>query len=179
MKEFLRQKFPELNKIEDHKLREGVLDVMAEAVELSGFSQKELEQVPFTLLIPGTPISLIDHIRAVTETAVRMAEALNRFFSNRLKINLDHIIAGGLLHDIGKFAEYKYEAGKFGKSDFGKLVRHPFSGAALAMKYGLPAEVVHMIATHAGEGDKGYRTPASVVLHHADFANFEALGGKI
>ena len=61
----------------------------------------------------------------------------------------------------------------------GDMLRHPFSGAGLALKYGLPAEVIHLIGTHAGEGDKGYRSPASVVLHHADFTNFEALGGKI
>jgi putative nucleotidyltransferase with HDIG domain len=152
---------------------------MVEAVELSGFSKDELDKVPFTLLIPGTPISLIDHIRAVTATAVGMAESVNKFYADRLKINIDYIIAGGLLHDIGKFAEYKNDGGKFVKSDYGKLVRHPFSGAGLAMKHNLPAEVVHLIATHAGEGDKGYRTPSSVILHHADFTNFEALGGKI
>lgn len=179
MREFLKSKFPELNDIKDAKLREGVLNVMVEAVELSGFKQKELDQVPFTLLIPGTPVSLIHHIRAVTDTALRAADSMTQFFGDRIPVNRDYLIAGGLLHDIGKFSEYKNDGGKFGKSEFGKLVRHPFSGAALAMKHGLPADIVHLIATHAGEGDKGYRTPMSVILHHADFINFEALGGKI
>ncbi len=180
MKEYLKSKFPELEQIKDAKLRDGVLAVMVEAVELSGFKQDELDKVPFTLLIPGTPIPLIDHIRAVTDTALRAADSVQKFFGDRVPINRDYLIAGGLLHDIGKFAEYKNEGGgKFGKSDFGKLVRHPFSGAGLAMKHGLPAEIVHLIATHAGEGDKGYRSPMSVILHHADFINFEALGGKI
>lgn len=178
MREFLEARFPELAAIKESTLRERVLNCMAEALEASGFSKDQLDKVPFTLLIPGTQVSLIEHIRAVTDTAVRIAEAVHAFYGDRVKINMDHLIAGGLLHDIGKFSEYKSEDGKFGKSDFGKLVRHPFSGAALAMKHGLPAEVVHLIATHAGEGDKGYRSPASVILHHADFANFEVLGGK-
>lgn len=179
MREFLKEKFPELDKIGDADLREKTLAVMVEAVELSGFGENELEKVPFTLLIPGTPISLIDHIRAVTDTALRMAESVNKAYPDRIRINMDYLLIGGLLHDIGKFSEYKFEDGKFSKSDFGKLVRHPFSGAGLALKHGLPAEVIHLIATHAGEGDKGYRSPASVVLHHADFTNFEALGGRI
>ncbi len=179
MREFLEEKFPELSQISDPELRDKTIKVMIEAVDLSGFGQAELEKVPFTLLIPGTPISLIDHIRAVTETALKMAEVVNKAYPDRIKINIDYLLVGGLLHDIGKFAEYKSENGKFVKSDFGRLVRHPFSGAALALKHGLPAEVIHLIGTHAGEGDKGYRSPASVVLHHADFTNFEALGGKI
>lgn len=179
MRDYLRSQFPELDDIKDAKLREGVLNVMVDAIELSGFKQKELDQVPFTLLIPGTPVSLIHHIRAVTDTALRAAESMEKFFPDRIPINRDYLIAGGLLHDIGKFSEYKNEAGKFGKSEFGKLVRHPFSGAGLALKHNLPAEIVHLIATHAGEGDKGYRSPMSVILHHADFINFEALGGKI
>lgn len=179
MREFLESKFPELNQITDADLREKTLRVMLEAIELSGFAKEQLEKVPFTLLIPGTPVSLIDHIRAVTETAIGMAESVNKAYPDRIKIEIDYMIAGGLLHDIGKFSEYKFEDGKFSKSDFGKLVRHPFSGAGLALKHDLPAEVIHLIATHAGEGDKGYRSPASVVLHHADFTNFEALGGKI
>jgi putative nucleotidyltransferase with HDIG domain len=179
VREFLESKFPELNQITDADLREKTLRVMLEAIELSGFAKEQLEKVPFTLLIPGTPVSLIDHIRAVTETAIGMAESVNKAYPDRIKIEIDYMIAGGLLHDIGKFSEYKFEDGKFSKSDFGKLVRHPFSGAGLALKHDLPAEVIHLIATHAGEGDKGYRSPASVVLHHADFTNFEALGGKI
>ena len=179
MKEYLKSKFPELDHIKDKTLRENVLNCMVEAVELSGFKQAELDKIPFTLLIPGTPVSLIDHTRAVTATALSMAEAFTKFFGDRIKINMDYLLAGGLLHDIGKFAEYKMEDGKFGKSDFGKLLRHPISGAGLAMKHDLPTEVVHLIATHASEGDKGYRSPASVILHHADFTNFEALGGKI
>ena len=43
------------------------------------------------------------------------------------------------------------------------------------MKHDLPDKVVHMIAVHAKEGDGGYRCPEAVLVHHADFMNFEPL----
>jgi hypothetical protein len=64
------------------------------------------------------------------------------------------------------------------QSAYGKLIRHPISGASLAEEVGLPPEVVHIIWTHSHEGDKTPRTVESVLVHHADFANFEAVGGK-
>ena len=63
------------------------------------------------------------------------------------------------------------------KSSMGKLLRHPFSGAGLAMKHDLPDKVVHTIAVHAKEGDGGFRCPEAVIVHHADFMNFESLRG--
>jgi len=54
-------------------------------------------------------------------------------------------------------------------------MRHPFSGAALAYEFGLPAEVQHMIAAHAGEGDKIKRSPEATLIHKADFMSFETL----
>jgi len=41
----------------------------------------------------------------------------------------------------------------------------------------LPEKVVHAIAVHAKEGDGGYRCPEAVIVHHADFMNFEPIKG--
>ncbi len=88
----------------------------------------------------------------------------------------DILIAGGILHDVGKFLEYeKDDSGKIVKSKFGKFLRHPFSGAALAYEMKLPAMVVHIIATHAHEGDNGYRCPESILVNKADFITFDTL----
>jgi hypothetical protein len=38
--------------------------------------------------------------------------------------------------------------------------------------------VVHIIASHSFEGDRTPRSVEAILVHHADFANFEALGGK-
>jgi hypothetical protein len=69
--------------------------------------------------------------------------------------------------------EYEIVDGKLGTSSAGKLVRHPFSGLAIADRFDLPAEVQHIIGTHSKEGDLGYRTVESIIVHHADFVSFE------
>ena len=66
----------------------------------------------------------------------------------------DVLIAGALLHDVGKLLEYARNAeGRFVMSDYGLKLRHPVSGAMLAQKHGLPEHVLHIIAVHASEGN--------------------------
>ena len=47
------------------------------------------------------------------------------------------------------------------------------SGLAIADRFGLPAEVQHIIAAHSKEGDLGQRTVEAIIVHHADFVSFE------
>ncbi|HKJ80923.1 MAG TPA: hypothetical protein VJ954_02770, partial [Ignavibacteriaceae bacterium] len=74
---------------------------------------------------------------------------------------------------VGKLIEYEMKDGKLTTSNAGKLVRHPFSGLAISDRFGLPAEVQHIIATHSKEGDLGQRTVESIIVHHADFVSFD------
>jgi putative nucleotidyltransferase with HDIG domain len=171
--------FPEIEQIKDEKLRARVISTWEEAIDKGGWVVEELKTVPFTLLIPDCKIDLVTHTRAVTQTALKVAGVLLDFYKARLKINLDLLTAGAILHDVGKILEYAQEGDQVVKSRSGKLLRHPFSGSALAYKHQLPEEVIHMIATHAGEGDGGYRSVESVIIHYADFINFESLGGKM
>lgn len=170
--------FPEIEKIKDQGLRGKVTATWEEGIRLGGWSEEDLEKIPFTLLLPDCPASLVEHTRAVTNTALMMAVAMKDFYGDELKIDFDILVAGGLLHDVGKLLEYSKSGGKIVKSKGGKLLRHPFSGANLAYKNGLPDEVVHIIASHAHEGDRGYRSVEAILINHADFANFESLGGK-
>ncbi len=83
------------------------------------------------------------------------------------------LIAGAILADVGKLLEYVLdENGKAIQGTYGKYVRHPFSGLSLAEECGVPAEVCHIIATHAGEGNMVKRTTEAYVVHHADFMTF-------
>ncbi len=166
----LEELFPELAEIRDPKLREGVLRTWQLALERGGWEVAELEKVPFTLLIP-TKTSLVEHTRRVT----RMALAAAR---ERDDVNLDHILAGGLLHDVGKLLEYEHQAGKVRKARAGELVRHPVSGFALALEAGLPLEVAHIVLAHSEEGEKVKRTPEAILIHHCDFIDFEIAKGK-
>jgi len=163
--ERLERLLPELAEIRDPKLRDGVLQAWALALERGGWEASNLQEIPFTLLIP-TKRSLLEHTRQVT----RMALAVAR---EREDINLDYIIAGGLLHDVGKLLEYERRDGKVQKSRSGELVRHPVSGYALALEADLPLEVAHIVLAHSAEGEKVQRTPEAIIIHHCDFIDFE------
>ena len=168
---------PEIKLIKDETLRGKVAAVWADAIELGGWKAQDLDSIPFTLLIPDCKFSLLHHTRAVTRTAVSIAENLTENYGDAVPIDMDILLAGSVLHDVGKVLEYVREGGAVVKSPDGKLLRHPFSGQGLAYKHGLPFEVLHMIAYHSKEGDLGKRTTEAIIIHHADFVNFEPLRG--
>ncbi len=171
----LEQLLPELSQISNQTLRQKTIACWLDALKTGGWEYGDLHTIPFTLLIPDCQISFLTHTLAVTQTAMASARVLQHHYHQHYTLSMDLIIAGGLLHDIGKLLEYKKEGERFVKSDNGKLLRHPFSGANLAAKHGLPDEIIHIIATHAKEGDGGYRSPEAIIVHHADFMNFEPL----
>jgi putative nucleotidyltransferase with HDIG domain len=113
----------------------------------------------------------------VTKICIAASDTFDEIYKGELKLKRDILIAGALLHDVGKLLEITEENGKFGKSKDGALVRHPFSGVALADAQGLPAEVLHIIGVHSKEGDHGKRTAEAIILHLADFMNFDPLEG--
>ena len=88
-------------------------------------------------------------------------------------INGDFLIAGALLHDVGKLMEYELRNGKVVKSEYGKQFRHPVSGSNLARDCGLPDGVVHIIYAHSHEGNNIKRSPEAIIVHHCDFIDFE------
>lgn len=167
--------FPELNLIKKAKLRDQVAGVWEDAMKLGGWKMTDVGKIPFTLLIPKTKVSLVHHTRAVTQTAILIAESHGKNYGRQVKIDMDVLVAGSILHDVGKLLEYKKTSKGYVKSHLGSLLRHPFSGQALAYKHGVPAEILHMIAYHSKEGDLGKRTVEAIIIHHADFVNFEPL----
>lgn len=167
--------FPEISMITSKKLRERVAGVWEDAIRLGGWKVKDVEKIPFTLLIPGTKVSLAHHTRAVTQTALKIAESHRTNYAGKVKIDMDILLAGSILHDVGKLLEYRKTAKGYVKSHLGSLLRHPFSGQALAYKHDLPPEILHTIAYHSKEGDLGKRSVEAIIIHHADFVNFEPL----
>jgi putative nucleotidyltransferase with HDIG domain len=97
---------------------------------------------------------------------------MNEFFQDELPVDMDTVIAGAILADVGKLLEYTKVAGQAGKSETGRYLRHPFTGVSLARSSGVPDRVCHIIAAHAGEGDMVKRTAEAYVVHHADFMTF-------
>lgn len=175
MREELLSLMPEFRLIENPELQEKTITVWVGAIKKGGWTIDVLHQMPFTLLIEGTSVNIIEHTRAVTLCSVEIAEVLVEEYKERISLNRDYLLAGALLHDVGKLFEYKKDKGKFVKSEEGKLLRHPISGAVFASQHELPKEVIHIIAAHSKEGDGARKTVEAIIVNHADFVNFEAL----
>jgi putative nucleotidyltransferase with HDIG domain len=175
MSEELLDLIPEFDLIEDSGLRQKCIKTWEQAMRRGGWKVEDLNEMAFTLLIPDCPASFVEHTRAVTLTCLAVADVFDKIYGDRNRVNRDLLTAGALLHDVGKLLEYTKSGGKTAKSEFGTHLRHPFGGVILAAEQGLPPEVLHMIATHAKEGDLVKRSKEATILFHADFTNFETL----
>lgn len=172
MKDAVLELWPELEWIADKGLREATRRSWEVAFERSPLTPKDLEEIPFTLLIPGCKTTFMEHKRCVVHVARRAAESMQEHLGRTLPIDLDTVVAGAILADVGKLLEYEIVDGKAVQSDRGKKLRHPFTGVALAMECGVPDDVCHIIAAHAGEGDMVKRSTEAYIVHHADFMTY-------
>lgn len=166
--------WPELAWIKDTDLRQKSTKTWQLALERSVLTAEDLQRIPFTLKAgPEMKVSFMAHKRAVVHIARDSALKMIEFFGDNLPINLDVVIAGAILADVGKLLEYELdEKGNSFQGIYGKYLRHPFSGVSLAEECGIPAEVCHIIAAHAGEGELIQRTTEAYIVHHADFMTF-------
>lgn len=172
MREAVKELWPELDWIDDPDLRESVTETWSRSLERSPLDPADLEEIPFTLLVPDCPATFMQHKRCVVHIARRSAEAMRGFLGHALPIDLDTVIAGAILADVGKVLEYEKVNGEARQSARGKALRHPFTGVAVALECGVPDAVCHIIATHAGEGDLVKRTTEATIVHHADFMSY-------
>ena len=173
MRDKIKSIWPEIEWIKDKELKEKVIDCWVYAIEKSVLSPDDLNVIPFSLLIDNCNISFMNHKQTAVQLSVKMAEIMKENFGSEIQINMDYLIAGAILIDVGKLLEYEIIDGKLSTSKAGKLVRHPFSGLAIADRFDVPAEIQHIIGTHSKEGDLGKRTVESIIVHHADFVSFE------
>lgn len=180
MRDAVKQLWPELDWIRDDDLREKTLATWVRAFERSPLTPEDLKTIPFTLLVPNCPVTFMEHKRAVVHICRRSAEAMREHMGDALPIDMDVLIAGAILIDVGKLLEYEKVGGKVRQSARGKALRHPFTGVAVAMECGVPDAVCHLIAAHSEEGNLVKRTTEAIIVHHADFMSylpFKAMAG--
>jgi len=164
--------WPELLWIKNENLREKTAKTWEIALDRSVLTESDLNTIPFTLLVPDLKVSFMDHKRAVVHIARDAGLKCQEFFADELPVDMDVLIAGAILADVGKLLEYEMKDGVAQQGDYGKYLRHPFSGVSLAEECGVPPEVTHIIAAHAKEGDWIKRTTEAYLVHHADFMTF-------
>lgn len=171
--------YSQTDQIADRTLRDKVNLCWTEALRRGGWERGDLDAIPFSLLAASSGVSLREHTEAVTKCSILLGETLRDAYSRLFTIEWDILVAGAILHDVGKPLEYaRTPEGSYVVSPLGRLIRHPISGANLAAELGLPDKVVHIIAVHSKEGDGGYRSPEAWIIHHADFVNFEPIRNR-
>ena len=113
--------WPELEWINNPTLREQVTNTWALALSKSVLTPDDLRNIPFTLLAgPDLKVSFMDHKRAVVHIARDSGVKCKEFFGADLPVDMDVLIAGAILADVGKLLEY--EMGADGKSKDRKSV---------------------------------------------------------
>ncbi|TFH34375.1 MAG: phosphohydrolase [Bacteroidia bacterium] len=174
MKDDIYALWPELEWIKSHELRDKTAKTWSVALERSVLTADDLNRIPFTLLCgPDLKVSFMAHKRCVVQIARDSGEKMNQFFGEEMPVDMDILISGAILADVGKLLEYILDDnGNAVQGSYGMYLRHPFSGVSLAEECGLPPAVCHIIAAHAGEGDHVKRTVEAYVVHHADFMTF-------
>lgn len=178
MRERLLTLFPEIHWIKDDKIKEAVIGCHAYVLQKSGWDIEDYDKMPFIKSFPGCPVSCLQHNRIVTRMCKMLLEEYNAAYAGNGDYLLDHdtVIAGAILHDIGKFLEWeKVPGGPSVKSEQGKLLRHPVSGAIVAALQGLPDEIVHCIFVHSTEGNTAKRSPEAMLVYKVDEMNFDCI----
>ena len=171
--------FPLICEIKDDNLKEITKKALVKAIKLGKWTESEVHNLPFTLLIPelikenNKPlISLIDHINAVTRSSLNVYSV---YIDLKLddKLNKDYIISGALLHDVGKFVEYeKDNTGKIVQSQAGKTLRHPAQGLEIVAEFDFPLAVRQAIVFHSKEGKEINLLPEVEIISRSDFLCF-------
>ncbi len=109
----------------------------------------------------------LDHTVSIAKIALVLAENMEKAYG--IKPNRDYIIAGALLHDIGKVFLMKKEGKEWAFT--GCHMDHADLSAAIVYAHEFPEEVVHIIASHGGDqgaGNANPRTIEALLIYHAD-----------
>ncbi len=125
------------------------------------------------------------YLRGLWEHSVRVAELADGVADHYPAINRDLVLAGALLHDMGKTLEYSYDRGiKF--TTEGRLLGHIILGIELLIEemakipnfpHELRAKLLHIITSHHGkyewQSPKRPKLVEALVIHYADAMDAE------
>ena len=153
--------FPELALIQNRDLREKTVQVWLQACQDCDWDS--LEEIPFSAGFTPTPDNLVYHTRLAARYSYAVAQQSNQL--QKTQVDLDIIVAGALLHDVCKVAEYS-KAG--GKTAWGNGVTHGIYGICLCHHFGLPMEIIHIIASHTEKLGMPTKSLEAIIIRHCD-----------
>lgn len=181
----VRRELPEIEEIGNAELRDKVVEAWAMSLAqegLSGISEIKGSGDPEkNILKEGTQV---DHLRGVALLSMRMAEQLQQLKPG-LDVDRDVMIAGALIHDVGKAREFK-EANQAKWKQAPHIAgwppaRHSVHGYYICKSVGLPDQVAHIAIGHSREGVFVMKSLECTIVSHADHSYWEIMkaGGQL
>ena len=169
-RERILQLMPIIEKIQDEKLKNGVIEVWVKAWEESAWP--DLADCPFNVNCPNC--NLIQHTNFVATIAMAMASLARNTLN--ISVDTDLLLAGSVLHDVSKVLEnVPPEVAPDGKSKIAKNLVHGTYGVHLALNAGLPLEVAHLINVHTPQVSAMPKVIEGIFLCYADLAAYDML----
>jgi putative nucleotidyltransferase with HDIG domain len=160
----IAKQFPDVAKIKDAKLRNGVCTSW-----LKAWKYGECKRIRDAYRSPKLPTeSLVPHVNAVTTIGASIAAVVERAYG--FEIDWDRLYAASLLHDIDKLITSSPKAVEnFVKSHPGVSTKHGELGAAIAREVGVRDDVAEIIATHSGQATVSPKSLEGIINKYADF----------
>jgi len=163
---------------------EALIESMQDADYRALLERLLADQEVFPLLCAGPAAKAIHHpwIGGLLEHSLSLARGVRALASNYPELNVDLLLCGCFLHDIGKIYEISSDPG-FEYTTDGKLLGHIYMGARLTERLcdgcpGFPEEkrrhLVHLVLSHQGDRNLGFgsaadpSTPEAIFFHHLD-----------
>ena len=123
----------------------------------------------------------IEHVLSVTRTCVYLADKYDDYYPDlNPPLNKDLVVAGGILHDIGKLREYEQRPEGACYSAAGELIGHILQGRDIVREAAqgrsidedLLLRLEHIIVSHQRLPEWGSpkppMTPEALLVHYAD-----------
>jgi len=163
-KDYIVSLFPAIERIRDGDLRERVISTWNRACKRSNFSRIE-DVHQFEPARDCIVYTNVDHTNQVCRACEKIAMILNEVLN--LKVNMDHLLAGALLHDVDKLVIFDAQTG--GWTEAGRGTSHGVMGATMARAAGLPEEVAHIIEAHSPKfSTSPPKSMEALIVRHVD-----------
>ena len=178
------------SRFDPHEMYEELIALtkdLIEDTELSTFVQAILEEYQITLLtLPAAKYNhhahvggFLEHVLSVAKSCAYFADKYAELYPE-MNLDKDLVIAGGILHDIGKVRELKTTPGGTEYTPAGTLIGHILQGRDIiretAEENTISDEKLlrleHIIVAHQRLPEWGSpkppMTPEALIVHHAD-----------
>lgn len=161
---YIENLFPRIDHIKDEDLRDKVINVWLKAWKMSDYKKIE-DHSSWPPAREKLQLSNVEHTNQVVECAIAVADVIER--TQKIKINLDTLIAAAILHDVDKIILFHESTGKL--TPFGKLLTHTHLSHFLALEEKLPVEVIHAISAHSSTySNNPPKTPEALIISKLD-----------